>query len=271
MSSHRRSLPGSGAANLARPGKGSAASAASTATADLTKQQELTVEQLRALAENPNFNLTSVLQNPRGAAQRSLYEELMDFDPFNPWGTSDPDSFQGAEFENELEPGKLPPPPVPLPPVTLDMFQDYTDRRARLHERFIKNHGSNSSSAAGVGGDGGGALATTTNEAAAQKGKDKAAAGGGEKSGSKGGGSNKSSVPTPKEVYAEVPALFQKAHFTLEEPAIFEQVVCHKKCWLNSFKRCTFPECARYVSVLWVCCARACVSSFFICKSWPPP
>eukprot|EP00615_Pteridomonas_danica_P007657 CAMPEP_0114366590 /NCGR_PEP_ID=MMETSP0101-20121206/29382_1 /TAXON_ID=38822 ORGANISM="Pteridomonas danica, Strain PT" /NCGR_SAMPLE_ID=MMETSP0101 /ASSEMBLY_ACC=CAM_ASM_000211 /LENGTH=64 /DNA_ID=CAMNT_0001515711 /DNA_START=18 /DNA_END=209 /DNA_ORIENTATION=+ len=46
-------------------------------------QEELSVEELRALAENLNFNLTSVLQNPRsGTGTRSFYDEFMDFDPF---------------------------------------------------------------------------------------------------------------------------------------------------------------------------------------------
>jgi hypothetical protein len=43
----------------------------------------ISVEDLRAIAENPNFNLTSVLQNPRASVSKSLYEEIMDFDLFS--------------------------------------------------------------------------------------------------------------------------------------------------------------------------------------------
>lgn len=47
-----------------------------------TAEDEISVEELRAKAENPNFNLTAVLQNPRDKEGKTFYEELMDFDPF---------------------------------------------------------------------------------------------------------------------------------------------------------------------------------------------
>jgi hypothetical protein len=193
---------------------------------------ELSVEELRALAENLNFNLTSVLQNPRGSTTKTFYEEMRDFDPFrftfdNPFK---------EDFENELDAGKLPPPPVPLPPVTLDMFHNYIDRNGSLLEKFGRNHPPKSITKKGSQKESSefDQAQETTNDLKKKQNnnnnheKNGAAA---ELNNRNSGESSKmaralegGNVPTPRQVYAEVPALFQKAHFTLAEPAVFEQV-----------------------------------------------
>lgn len=175
---------------------------------DLNKEEEeeMTVEELRALAENLNFNLTSVLQNPRAGngSTKTLYEEFRDFDPFR---YSFNDVFKlNDDFENELDPGKLlPPPPVPLPSVTMDMFHNYIDKNGALLDKFVHNH--------------------RTKQSIQEKDQDERRADDiSSESNKMAKAMEGGSVPTPNQVYAEVPALFQKAHFTLAEPAVFEQV-----------------------------------------------
>ena len=113
---------------------------------------DLTPAELRAIAENPNFNLTSVLQNPRETYPKSLLAELRDLDPLALYNSfvddplaalSDLASGTGgaADFESELDPGRpLPPPPVPLPAVTLEMFGEYLGKHGRLVDKYERNH-----------------------------------------------------------------------------------------------------------------------------------
>jgi len=188
---------------------------------------DLTIAELRQLAENPNFNLTSVLQNPREASARTLYAELLDFDPFQ----FAHDLFKD-DFEHDLSPGaKLPPPPVPLPHVTADMFSSYLAKHGALADRFMANHRHTMGPGGGGGTPGEASSGTTRHTPVAQH---SAAKGAGAASTAAGGlaaarvGAAKGgrvAPPSPAQVYAEVPALFQKAHFTLAEPAVFEQVV----------------------------------------------
>ena len=170
---------------------------------DVSAKDELTIEELRQLAENPNFNLTSVLQNPRGStatSMSSILSELMEFDPTK--------ALFGDDFENELDHGRvLPPPPVPLPPVTADMFAGYLDRHSRGTASFLANHRAPAAEGGSADGDG-----------------DSSCGGGGGGGGGGGEGKGRRAL-APHQVFAEVPALFQKAHFTLAEPDVFEKVV----------------------------------------------
>jgi len=213
------SRPPSSRADGSRSGGGGAAS----------DQEELTIDELRALAENPNFNLTAVLQNPRAPLARSLWDEIVDaLDP----ASFDPLKLLKDDFDTELMAGAvLPLPPVPLPPVGLDDFSGYLKKHGQLADRYAHNHRQAASEQASVaekavqqlsGGRGAGAKKHATAKAGAGLGAERDGGGG---KGGKGGRGSGAQGRTPAQVFAEVPALFQKAHFTLAEPAVFEQVV----------------------------------------------
>ena len=154
---------------------------------------------LRRTAENLNFNLSSVLQNPRTPVSKSLYDELASFDPF---------SFS-MSFKEEVEKELRAKDESSLPEVTIDHFREYLSVHSELCEKFERNQPNRSSKEGVINVHD----REANNEAALRM------------AANSGVSLFPGAIPTPQQVYAEVPPLFQKQSFTLSNPEIFEKVV----------------------------------------------
>ena len=96
------------------------------AAAETIGEEDLAADELRPLAENLGFNLTSVLANPRET------DSIFDFDPY----LLLTEGFFSSEEGDQFDPSKLPPPPIPLPNITFESLAPFMDRTGDLQVRY---------------------------------------------------------------------------------------------------------------------------------------
>lgn len=112
-----------GGGGMREPGAANGGTAA--AEEEANGEANLAADELRPLAENLGFNLTSVLANPRET------DSIFDFENFDPYLLLT-EGFFSSEEGDQFDPSKLPPPPIPLPNITFESLAPFMHRTGDL-------------------------------------------------------------------------------------------------------------------------------------------